>query len=138
MTLSHRVFHPICRGQWAAGVASACAPVRRSGPPRGNFSSNGDTGSLRNPLVSSVVRGVIRCPLTVRSDIAAVHGQKRSLLRHGQSRVGAQRGFRCIVVASGPLRYQASLCEQCFGGEVQSLGDRLQPRAEGSDNPRSI
>src|ERR1700680_3942735 len=62
-------------------------------------------------FTKSAIRHIVRCPMTVRFDIASVHGEQRPLLRLGESGVHAQRGFRCIIVGWERRWNQASLCE---------------------------
>ena len=46
-------------------------------------------GRLTAYLTKSDIRRIVRRPGTVRSDMAAVHGEQRALLRLGESRVHA-------------------------------------------------
>jgi hypothetical protein len=53
-------------------------------------------------------RHIVCRAISVR-DVAAVHRKQGPLLWLCESRVGAQCGFRCIVVGLGRLRRQAGL-----------------------------
>ena len=91
--------------------------------------------AVASSLTKSDIRRIVRCPIAIRCEIAAVHTEQRTLLLLGEPGVHAQCGFRCIVVGVVRLRHQASLCEQGFGRNVECLGDRLEHAGRGLGQP---